>query len=782
MNSNLSTFEIEESLNNYLGAAGSQQIKQYMLFAAAILIACVVVPVFLIRVIGKYERKAADIKGVPCKAYLFRSTARLGLHYTLIIFLPVLAVRRIYYSLQLQRQYDFYGKWLSLFSIALFLFTLIAVVHLFKFQARGLIETGLVLILDAVHKHCIWLGFAGKVTDSAKGLRAAARYGYYIMADHMFVRSMAADVAAVGVIVFFTLYYYKRRYLFTPEKLHMPKCVYCGKVILKGDDFCTCCGTKLTVNPIEKLIEPLDEVKHCRKCGRSDKDIGCITCDTKEYIEKHIKEKSKEKRVAAVRGSVLTVLFLVCIFIPQRNNSSWNLQIGSAKVNNAFVERWQEFDEQPERAADPLWLAGFDADLNALYIIDSKWYYVEPGMVLNDKLWFYALYAEASFAQMEVLEEISGQVHAIAEGQKVDDAFIETEKDLQTRFNETIMQQEKAGIEYTDAASPWDTVGKFGYLCVDGINYYFHDVSVTCIAIVVLAICAAMFAYMMNSFSNTTETAVERWSRKNGIRTEEYIRRHDIAVQPTVISANIFYRTFKALKSCGYSFLRVVSEIWMLFVRMVCALGLLLSVFRLRNIKRCFRWVKDGLTDDQPARVVGEGDHVAFRRAERKLNIIAIAVSIVLFAAAFAIAFIYNYQEPDKEEQYLQLADDVTHGYSEDIIAAMIRIEDSHTLSDDERKWIYDLFDRQMEADQRILDYDMTELDAYLELHVGLCGLCEDDIIMIQKIKESLENDIVPSRELQREYASLRGENYTWVLIKIAEESLQQTVDAFFDL
>ena len=87
-------------------------------------------------------------------------------------------------------------------------------------------------------------------------------------------------------------------------------------------------------------------------------------------------------------------------------------------MNNAFVERWQEFDEQPDWAADPVWLAGFDADFNALYIIDSKWYYVEPGMVLNDKLWFYALYAEASFTQMEVLEEIREQVHDIAAGRK----------------------------------------------------------------------------------------------------------------------------------------------------------------------------------------------------------------------------------------------------------------------------------------------------------------------------------------------------------------------------
>ena len=276
MNSNLSTFEIEDNLNNYLATAGSQQIKQYILFTAAILIACVVVPVFLIRVIGKYERKAANTKGVPCKAYLFRVTAKLGLHYTWIIFLPVLAIRRLYYSVQLERRYDFYGKWLSVFSIVLILFTLIAVSHLFKFQARGLIETGMLLVLDAVHKHCIWLGFADKVMDSAKGLSAAAGYGYYIMADNMFVRSMAADALVFAVVVFFTFYYYKRRYLFTPEKLHLPKCVYCGKAILKGDDFCTCCGTKLTVNPVEKPIEPLDEVRSCRKCGRGAKDIGCI--------------------------------------------------------------------------------------------------------------------------------------------------------------------------------------------------------------------------------------------------------------------------------------------------------------------------------------------------------------------------------------------------------------------------------------------------------------------------------------------------------------------------
>lgn len=780
MDSNLSIIKIEEELNNYLTTSYPFLVREYIIFSIAVLLACVITPMFLIRVIGKYERKLAREKGKLCKAYLFKSTAKLGLHYALIIFLPILAARRIYFSLQLDKQYDFYGNWLGKLSVILMLFTFIAVLHLFRFRSRGLIETGIVVVLDAVFKHCIWLGYAKRIVCGVKNLSAAARYGYYIMVDSMFARSMAADVAAFGVIVFFTFYYYRRRYLFTPEKLHMSKCVYCGKAIIKGDSFCTCCGTKVTVEPVVKLIEPLDEVRHCRKCGGIAQDVGCIVCDTPEYLEKHIKEKSKEKRISVIRGSILTILFLVCIFIPQMDNKSRNLQMGSAKVNNAFVERWQKFDEQPDIAADPVWLAGFDADLSALYIIDSRWYYIKPRMVLHDNLWFYTVYAEASFMQMEVLGEISELVHNVASGQKSND-FIDVEEELQVRFNETINQQGMAGIEYTDAASPWDTLGGFGYLCVDGLNYYLYGISVTYISIFTLAVCTVMFTYMMNSFSNVTETALERWGRKNGIRAEEYIRRHDV-VHQTVISASAFRRIFMAMKSCGCSLLRIAGEIWLLFVRIICVLGLLLSVFRIRNIKGCVRWIQRGLTDDKSARVVGEGEHIAFKREEKKMNMIAVIISILLFMLVFAVTLFYNYQKPNKAEQYMNLADDAVYGYSKDINDVLTRIEDSHILSDDERKQIYVLFDRQIAADQRILDYDMASLDDYLELHAGLCGLCEDDINMIRSIRESLEKNIVPSRQLHRDYVGLRAVNYAWVLRRLVEEGFQWTVDAFFDL
>lgn len=460
---------------------------------------------------------------------------------------------------------------------------------------------------------------------------------------------------------------------------------------------------------------------------------------------------------------------------------SRNLQKDSGTVNNVFVSRWNELGEQPDKAADPAWLAGFDADLNALYTVDGRWYYVKPRMVSSDSLWFYTLYAEASFIQMEVLEEISEFVHDAAYGQKADDGFYNKMAELQTRFNEMIEEQERAGIPCNDAASPWDIWDQGFYLCFDGLNYYLHGISVIYLSIFIVSVCLIMFAYMLNSFSNTTETGLERWSRRNSVKAEEYIRKHDVVYQ-TVISASVFRRTFTAMKCCGHSFLRVVNEIWMLFVRLVCMVGLFLSLFRLRNIKRCVRWVRNGLTDERPPRVVGEGDHTAFKKAEKKQWKIAIAISLVLFAVIFVIMIIRSYQAPSQKEQYLQLADEVAHGYSIDISAALTHIEVDQTLYDEERERLYALFDKQIEADRKILNYDMTGLDDCLNLHAGICSLCEDDIKMIESIKECLESNLVPSRELHQNYASLRGENYAWVLKELAAEELEQTVDAFFSL
>ena len=91
MNANLTTLKMEEELNNFMESAYPSLRKEYIFFTMAMVIACVIIPMFIIRVLGKYERRVAETQGKPCSVYLFRSTAKLDLHYTLIIFLPILA-------------------------------------------------------------------------------------------------------------------------------------------------------------------------------------------------------------------------------------------------------------------------------------------------------------------------------------------------------------------------------------------------------------------------------------------------------------------------------------------------------------------------------------------------------------------------------------------------------------------------------------------------------------------------------------------------------------------
>ena len=50
---NLSTLKIEEELNKYLEAAYPALYKEYILFTIVMMIACVIIPMFIIRILGQ---------------------------------------------------------------------------------------------------------------------------------------------------------------------------------------------------------------------------------------------------------------------------------------------------------------------------------------------------------------------------------------------------------------------------------------------------------------------------------------------------------------------------------------------------------------------------------------------------------------------------------------------------------------------------------------------------------------------------------------------------------
>lgn len=773
---NLSTRAIEKELSQFFINAYTILFKEYFLFTLAMIISCVVFPVFIVRILGKYERNR-----IP-KAYLFKATTKLELHYTILCSLLVIAAVNVYQSIQLAKNIDIFDGWIILWSILLMLFTVPAVYFLSKFRSKGLIMTGMLVMLDSAYCQYLRMLRVKAIIENSKNFKTVARYGYYMMADSLVVESMILSLLAVIILALIVFYYYKRRFLFMPGKLNMLSCTQCGKAISRGDDFCICCGQMLRVNPIQQTIKSLDKERYCRKCGRAIFGRRCVICDSSETLEKIAKNIAKEKRASIVRGAILSMVVIFGMLVPIFAEPVAKIQRGTAKVHNIFVSRWNELYETPEKGADPEWLSGFDSDLEALYIADMRWYYVKPRMIPYDKLAFYVRYAEASFMQMEELEGIKEFVHSISlksiESDR--DTYCARHTELSDRLNQTVDAQTMA---MQDFYLPQNFFEEFEHIFFSGVRYYISGIDIRFVAIIIIIANICLLMYLLNSFSLTVETGLERWNRINGTRIGKLIGRFQTAY-PVSTSDTILHRVITSMTGCGYCVIRSMCELWRMAVQLCCTICLLLSLFRTKNWIRCLRWVKRGLTDVRGV----PGKHSApkrFERQERIASAIAVVIAIVLFGGGPLGAWMFSPSKGeavDAKNTYLDQAKMAATDYAIDISNALLKIKTTKTLTEEERESLYILFDAQLEADQMILDYDITGLEDYAELHAGLCSLCADDMRMIQKIKDSIENGLVPSEELLQNYVSLRGENYLWVLERLGQENVGKALESAFDI
>lgn len=775
---NLSTAIIKEEIEQFLSSAYPILTREYFLFTLAMLISCVIFPVLLVRVINQYEKnrilKRAKLPG----AYVFRATSKLGLHYTGLFALIIVAVGTVYHSTKLAQNTLVYDKSIIFLSILLMIAAFLAAYYLYKFYIRGLLLAGGFIILYSAYRQYLWCRTARATLDISENYHLISRYGVYAVVHHLTKQSMILSVLTVAMIVFISLYYYRRRYLFTPGRLSMPLCPYCGKAISKGENFCISCGTELKVNPVHQPVNVLDEARYCSKCGKHVNSMGCTNCDGEKALEEYTKGKIKEKRAALIQGTLLTVIVMALLFVPLMINPVGKLQRGTAEINNVYCARWNDFCQNPDIAASPDWLAGFDTEIQALYLADARWYYVQPEIVPYRELVFYSMYAEASFKQMEVLEQMKDFVHERSSENIVDmEDFRVAHTALEDEFNQTISDQARAAqsiLYESQTELLWHGV-------CNGINGYTVRINITYAAIIVLIINACMFIYLLNSFSLTTETAPEHWSLKNGLRIDLMVRKLQTTCH-TQSSKSLLYRIILCLRDCSYSVIRFFAELWLLIVRLFSVVCLLFSLFSVKKMKRCFCWMINKLTDPTKT-AVQHTRYKEFRHHEWITNAIAIiiAVAIIGIPSLIYMARMNRGEAAPVKEQYLSDASMATIGYSMDILDILMNIRNTKTLTESERERLYELIDKQIEADEIILEYDAAELEDYAEFHAGLCGLCEDDITAVESIRECIERNEIPSQELQSNYVKLRGQNYLWVLETIGGEYVEMFMEKAYD-
>lgn len=140
---------------------------------------------------------------------------------------------------------DIYGWEIVALDILLCLLLLVAAWNLSKWRVPRLFMTGAFVVLYATCDQYQNLLTVKADMDFQAGLAPVGGYTLYIEDDYYVTQSMAVSLLAGIVLTVIAGYYYKRRFLFLPGKLNLPRCEHCGQRISRGDKFCTCCG-----NPI----------------------------------------------------------------------------------------------------------------------------------------------------------------------------------------------------------------------------------------------------------------------------------------------------------------------------------------------------------------------------------------------------------------------------------------------------------------------------------------------------------------------------------------------------
>ena len=772
----MSTLTIEEELRTFLTTAYSSLLKEYTLFTLAMVILGVILPIFVVWILNRRDQNSV-MESKPYKAYTQKNQAKRGIHMAVYLMMPVLAARKLYLNMQLRASVDIYGEEIIVLDILLFLLSVVAAWNLSKWRVPGLFMTGAFVIFYAVCDQYQDLYIVKSDMAFQARLTPVGGYTLYVVDDYYVIRSMAVSLLAVIVLTLIASYYYKRRFLFLPGKLNFPSCEYCGQIISHGDTFCTCCGQRLRNSSVTPVIKSLDKKSYCGTCGHFTNGNICVACNKgkADYLKKAVREVASEKKASLSRNAVVAICAAI-LLLWNMAGSVMSMERGSAVANNAFVQRWKEFYSDPDKASDPEWLAGFDSAANALYVVDARWYYIKPRSVKSNELAYFSVYADASFQQMEVIEQKQQAVHVIAEGRALSEDIRPDLTVLQNNFDQTIQLQANALQYYAEPTKQWDLLGKFGYMCLDGMHTFLPFVDTSLIAIAILVACMVMLIILMNHFASDAVMGWEQKIQDARAKANTRISKYTAYTIPT--AENILYRTAAAGINCGCSLLRIVNEVWILFVQLVGTVALFVSLFRLKNISNCIRWLKAGLTDPKDSRAVLSE---AYKRNQRKVTIIAVVA--VIFAVSFGAILIGDgAQDPSDDLTYLVAAKAAATDYSVDISKSISDICNTGILSEEQKERFYVLIDIQIEADQAILNYDISQLKDYQELHAGLCSLCKDDIDVLQCLRALIEEGHIPSKELQKNYDSLRGANYLWVVQKLMSEFAALNVETIFEL
>lgn len=115
---------------------------------------------------------------------------------------------------------------------------------------------------------------------------------------------------------------------------------------------------------------------------------------------------------------------------------------------------------------------------------------------------------------MKILERSVENVHSAAQGELSADELYAELAALMSEFDESVDMLSSAREYYWLVSPQWDMIGRFGYMCFDGLRTLLPGVNIIFAAIACMVVCALMVINMLNGFSGTVITKPEQWLKK----------------------------------------------------------------------------------------------------------------------------------------------------------------------------------------------------------------------------------------------------------------------------
>ena len=295
------------------------------------------------------------------------------------------------------------------------------------------------------------------------------------------------------------------------------KCPNCFEQVSRENRYCTFCGYDLTSaapsgeggksdppgpGPAPEP-PPYDDPRYCPDCGNSlDKNGCCSNCDPAKALASEIKSFAKDYSSGKIKGIIACIIAAVVFFLPTvLSDEIKSLTEGSAEANNAYVEKFNEWEADLSVTKNDGWLDSYDEASDALYRVNARGFDVDPDKLDYRELYSYINYFEASYLQMAVLQKTNEEVHS-GDASGADD--------LSAYFNETLDLQATALLSGARLNLSKITVAE--NMVTDSIRYYlsFMPGILFGISLLIAGFAAAVAAVVLRIRSKNPSPFTER--------------------------------------------------------------------------------------------------------------------------------------------------------------------------------------------------------------------------------------------------------------------------------